>query len=533
MFSREKKIFAGVLVSTLIIVTVIIILRETSPHNKNQTKVAPLPRSATLSSSINLSAEDFSSVARKWYKLKNQLVKNVAPNEAGGPQLSDGKIVFSGTPWDHSLELEEKNYLTLKPVEFDKTFSFHAEFTFTQTSYLQRVFEFQTPSGVVFTLGEHSEKKTIAFSVITPDNGKVDLVTPELLGPKISYFGERVPENLVGAAFSVWGCYDPQSGRAILYGTCLQAENTYGQTTIFGFTPYEKSYFAVSQTKNLFVTEKLLSENHVGHSQINDAVYSATNMKLVLLRLPILPGSPSPQRLTLYVQDGAVNSEPKPLYRYFKRASETLQMIPWDNPKFPAYEKWFHCFASGNNGNINDKSGYNTTCNYARLHPVIVDLQKPLIISAAFCIHQVNGWYQRILEMRSTRDQSLLLSLGQYQNSANTLEFEISTPKGTYFARISDFPNVKSFDQNRRDWGNGGIESSAHMSTFATITVAGMKLQVNGKTSTTSLPDEFYDQTLVFDLCTLCGSTLSYDGGPSFTNASVQHLEIVNDIAYD
>jgi hypothetical protein len=70
------------------------------------------------------------------------------------------------------------------------------------------------------------------------------------------------------------------------------------------------------------------------------------------------------------------------------------------------------------------------------------------------------------------------------------------------------------------------------MSVFATITKkGGMKFQINGETAGVSLPSDFYDQLLVFDLCTLCGSTLPDVGGPSFTNASVEHIEMVNDIS--
>lgn len=541
-FLKEKNVDALLvcIVVVFVITLAVIFFFEKSKENTTSARVKLAATGLPLPSTI-LSADNLSPVLRKWYKIKGQVLTSAAPNEADrGPKIENGEIIFTGTPWDHSLEKEEKTFLTLKRIEIENTtFSFHVQFTFTSQSYGQRVFEFQNEEGIIFSLYEEppSSEKKLAFSVMNPNdvnNSSLWLLTPNLMQGRFLGWNEKIPENLVDASFSVWGSYDLQSGRAILYGFC-DADN-YGSLPFFGgpvegVQKYGPTYFAVSYTKKIAISKKTLVENHVGHTKVYDSTNSATNMKLRLLQLPILAGLPGLQRFFMCARkiNGLykIYGEPAPVARYWKRAgmASRSKLEYWDDPTQP--RPWICCQSKTI---ITDKSNINTECDYIGLAPVLIDFGKPLIISVAFNIVPGQGWDQRILELRSWQNPDLLISIHQHNNTRD-IKFVCVTSKGTYHVQVGDVIDESShyhiYNYPNYEWSN------AYYSTFATITKAGgMKLQVNGKVASRTLPDDFYNDLILFDLCTLCGTTLDHTapGTPSFTNALVQHIELVNDI---
>lgn len=166
-----------------------------------------------------------------------------------------------------------------------------------------------------------------------------------------------------------------------------------------------------------------------------------------------LAGSPGPQRFTMYVHkingEFRIYSEPQPLFRWYKTVNGPLQSTLWDNPKLD-FGAYINCLADAVNGNINEKTAAGTSCNYIQLAPMIVDLQKPFIISTAFKIHTPlrgdyysNGWYQRILELRSSQNPSLLICISQFENVRHTFLFECQTPKGNEM--VNDIDDDESF----------------------------------------------------------------------------------------
>lgn len=497
----------------LVVLLVVLVIIELIRRFKSLPKSTAIEKNESiLLDKFTLTASDLSAVDRKWFKLKNQEEKSVSISEtaSSGPVIENNAIVFNATPNDSSLATGEWNYYTLKPFRVDNKFTFNVEFTFTGTIWNQRVFEFHFNSGGFIALTQDGTNHNLALR-IRPGSDKelISAFTPWM---------EELP-NLKNVPFVVQGSYDFYNGTAFLSGYYIKSDKTY--RTFYG------SYAGFRDSERFdFLTTHNFTENYVANS--DDGSYRWTQMKLTSLNVPAKTGVPGLQRFYL---DGSPNSKattilanPTPISIGQKVAGSTK--INYTNFTYPAAKRWISFYGD----ELVFTTDPQSACYFYKLQPFLVDFHNEFIITAKICMHTDGGWYQRILEFRNSTDSNRMIFLGQYRDE-NSLCFYVKTQKGEFQAVVQNIPDVVSFNQNKN--GLFGRDSTANMSVFAGIRAKENKLwlAVNGKIQSTTLPVGFIDQILFFDLNHLCYSSLiGIPGAPSFTDASIMQLEIINDI---
>jgi hypothetical protein len=215
--------------------------------------------------------------------------------------------------------------------------------------------------------------------------------------------------------------------------------------------------------------------------------------------------------------------------------------IPCDENR--VYSPYIDLFSRGDY--VSSKNLTTSAASYFEINPVTVDLRKRLVISSQFIMHTSgNGWYQRILELRMSTDLGTNLILGQVRNES-TIEFALNSPRGQVRVEVSQIPQVPDFTINKKTWPDDGWplvfvqnwkrypikKSVAKMSVFAVVGDGKMSLSVNGKLSQIAMPPGYTDQILTFDSNRVGFTSEPWVGGePSYTDASIAHIELVNDV---
>lgn len=582
----ESKLEIAVILILLIAVIAIYVLKNSSPPSPAASTTAkPRQINVGLPPLINLDATELGSIDRKFFKLKNQTERSVGPTEIEGPVFGrasesyqpqfyeppfSGTIIFKSTPSDFSFETGTWEFLQVKQFDAGNYFHFRTVFTFTEQSKSQRVFEFETASGTKIGFGQADASNGLSMEVSPSPNLQFLKKTPPLL-VNTPAFTELT--NLVNIEFYVWGSFDFVTGKAGYYGYYVKADKSLRTFSVVGtIDPYPFG-------------DTLFTTNYVGHSFQPGNPSGNTNMvlKSLLITKDHSNGKAWMQRFLMkYGYKGTICNPPARNFCQKKAGQTAPGCVPWtSNSKItpicitvPGLDRnktveqvpcdsdrvffpYIDLFSRGDY--VSSKSSVDSGASFYEINPVTIDFRKRLMISGQFILHtSQHGWYQRILELRMSTDLGINLILGQVRNES-IIEFALNTPRGQVRVEVGQIPQVPNFTINKKTWpdsdspfvlaNNGQIKAPSQlysyeihpgypiqksvgkMSVFAVVGDGKMSLAVNGKLSQIALPSGYTDQILTFDSNRVGFTSQPWVGGESsYTDASIAHIELVNDV---